>query len=143
SHVIFQRRDDIIQQHKGQISLPGSNQDPTDPDTVYTTLRETQEEIGIDPTLRKVVTTLREVYVPVSGFVITPVVARLKPGIGDRGSGIGVRQQPDPRSPIPDPRDRREPALLFKPNPHEVAEIIEVPLGALRDDAIHRTEVRT
>src|SRR2546426_627494 len=39
--------------------------------------------------------------------------------------------------------DGREPALLFKPNPHEVAEIIEVPLGALRDDAIHRTEMRT
>src|SRR5205823_484107 len=134
-YVIFTRRTDTVEHHKGQISLPGGSQDPTDPDAVYTALRETQEELGIDPALLEVVTTLNDVYVPVSGFVITPVVARLKPrtlpGIGSAGKPI-----PDPRSPIPDPRTA--PALLFKPNPHEVAEIIEVPLGALRDDAIHR-----
>src|ERR671934_1643288 len=88
-YVIFTRRTDTVEHHKGQISLPGGSQDPTDPDAVYTALRETQEELGIDPNLLEVVATLKEVYVPVSGFVITPVVARLKPGIGGRGSGVG------------------------------------------------------
>ena len=76
-YVIFTRRTDTVEHHKGQISLPGGSQDPTDPDPVYTALRETHEELGVDPDLLEVVTTLGDVYVPVSGFVITPVVARL------------------------------------------------------------------
>src|SRR5437762_10920096 len=81
-YVIFTRRTDTVEHHKGQISLPGGSQDPTDPDAVYTALRETQEELGVDPDRLEVITTLTDVYVPVSGFVITPVVARLRPGIG-------------------------------------------------------------
>jgi 8-oxo-dGTP pyrophosphatase MutT (NUDIX family) len=132
-YVIFTRRTDTVEHHKGQISLPGGAQDPTDPDAVYTALRETQEELGIDPDLLEVVATLKDVYVPVSGFVITPVVARLKvDGSGDEST-----------SGAPASHNSSSEVLLFKPNPHEVAEIIEVPLDALRDDAIHRTEVRT
>ncbi len=117
-YVIFTRRTHAVEHHKGQISLPGGAQDPTDPDTVYTALRETQEELGVDPTLVAVVGALPDVYVPVSGFIITPVVARMKQG--------------------------QEPVeIVFSPNPHEVAEVIEVPLRALRDEAIHRTELRT
>jgi 8-oxo-dGTP pyrophosphatase MutT (NUDIX family) len=122
-YVIFTRRTDTVEHHKGQISLPGGSQDPADPDAVYTALRETQEELGIDPALLEVVETLRDVYVPVSGFLITPVVARLKVEGGADGAP--------------------PPTLLFKPSPDEVAEIIEVPLSALLDDAIHRTEERT
>src|SRR5438552_7000211 len=120
-YVIFTRRTDTVEHHKGQISLPGGSQDATDRDAVYTALRETQEELGVDPSLLEVVATLREVYVPVSGFVITPVVARLKVDESSMG------QHP----------------VIFKPNPHEVAELIEVPLGALLDDVIHRTEIHT
>jgi len=54
----------------------------------------------------------------VSGFVITPVVARLKPEAAER-------------------------EVIFSPSPDEVAELIEVPLDALRDDVVHRTELRT
>src|ERR687888_2153791 len=104
-YVIFTRRTDTVEHHKGQISLPGGSQDPTDPDAVYTALRETQEELGIDPDFLEVVTTLNDVYVPVSGFVITPVVARLKPGIGDRGPGTGDRSRWADREPLPDLRD--------------------------------------
>ena len=120
-YVLFTRRTDTVEHHKGQISLPGGSQDDTDPDAVYTALRETQEELGVDPGLLEVIATLNDVYVPVSGFVVTPVVARLK-----------VEDGPE-----------EAPPLQLTPNPHEVAEIIEVPLSALMDDTIHRTELRT
>ena len=120
-YIIFTRRTDTVEHHKGQISLPGGSQDDTDRDAVHTALRETEEELGVDPSLIEVIATLREVYVPVSGFVITPVVARLKPD-----EVVEAEHYP-----------------IFKPNPHEVAELIEVPLSALLDDAIHRTEIRT
>ena len=117
-YVVFTRRTDTVEHHKGQISLPGGSQDATDPDMVYTALRETQEELGVEPEHIQVIATLRDVYVPVSGFVITPVVARLK-------------------------KDVLRDEIIFRPNEDEVAELIEVPLDALRDDAIHRTEPRT
>jgi 8-oxo-dGTP pyrophosphatase MutT (NUDIX family) len=116
-YIIFTRRTDTVEHHKGQISLPGGGQDPDDAGAVDTALRETHEELGLDPQAVEVVGTLRDFYVRVSGFVVTPVVARLKPGIASADG-------------------------LFNPNPEEVAEIIEVPLSALRDDAIHRTEAR-
>jgi hypothetical protein len=61
-----------------------------------------------------------DVYARVSFFVITPVIARLMP---------------------PDPGHLTE--LTFHPSPDEVAEVIEVPLSALRDPSRHRTELRT
>src|SRR5438105_3111583 len=117
-YVVFTRRTDTVEHHKGQISLPGGSQDPTDPDAIYTALREAKEELDLDPGAVEVLTTLPDVYVPVSGFVITPVVARLK-------------------------ADALSKDIIFRPNPDEVAELIEVPLDALRDEAIHRTEPRT
>jgi 8-oxo-dGTP pyrophosphatase MutT (NUDIX family) len=117
-YVVFMRRTDSVEHHKGQISLPGGGQDPTDRDIIDTALRETHEELGIEPGQVEVVTTLEDVYVPVSWFVITPVVARLK---------VEAVQS----------------NLVFRPNPDEVAEIIEVPLRALRDEATHRIELRT
>ena len=117
-YLVFTRRTDTVEHHKGQISLPGGAQDPTDPDIGYTALREAQEEIGVDPAAVEVIGVMRDVYARVSSFVITPVVARLKPEAAEVG-------------------------LIFHPNPDEVAEIIEVPLSALMDDTIHRTELRT
>ncbi len=117
-YIVFTRRTDTVEHHKGQISLPGGSQDPTDHDAIHTALREAQEELGLDPGAVEVIATLTDVYVPVSGFVITPVVARLK-------------------------ADVLSEEIVFRPNPDEVAELIEVPLDALRDEAIHRTEART
>ncbi len=117
-YVIFTRRTDMVEHHKGQISFPGGSRDHDDPDDVYTALREAHEELGLDPALVEVIATLRDVYVPVSSFVITPVVARIK-------------------------HTMLEEEIVFRPNPNEVAELIEVPLSALRDEAIHRTELRT
>ena len=48
-HVVFQKRSETVQDHKGQISLPGGASDPTDLDAAFTALRETHEEIGVEP----------------------------------------------------------------------------------------------
>ena len=116
-YIVFMRRTETVAHHKGQISLPGGGYEPADPDLIHTALREANEELGIDPGRVQVLSTMPDVYARVSFFVITPVIARLKPGDGNE--------------------------LLFKPNPNEVAEVIEVPLRVLRDPATHRTELRT
>ncbi len=48
-HVVFQKRTDTVEDHKGQISLPGGGADPTDTGPEHTALRETHEEIGVAP----------------------------------------------------------------------------------------------
>ncbi|MEA2572747.1 MAG: hypothetical protein QOH93_45 [Chloroflexia bacterium] len=116
SYVVFMRRTDTVEHHKGQISLPGGGRDATDPDATYTALREAEEELGIDPSSVEVIGTMPEIYARVSSFLITPVVGLLKPGAEDR--------------------------LVFKPAPEEVAEVIEVPLRVFYDEAAHRTEIR-
>src|SRR5689334_12603661 len=78
-YVVFTRRTDNVEHHKGQISLPGGAKDPEDQDAPATALRETYEEIGLDPSKVEVLAVLRDVYARVSSFVITPVVGRLKP----------------------------------------------------------------
>jgi 8-oxo-dGTP pyrophosphatase MutT (NUDIX family) len=70
-YMVFTRRTDTVEHHKGQISLPGGAQDPTDPDPTSTALREAHEELGIDPSQVEVLGTLRDVYARVSSFVIT------------------------------------------------------------------------
>lgn len=110
-HMVFIRRTETVMHHKGQISLPGGAKDPTDPDLVYTALRETQEELGVDPQAIEVTGRLRDIYARVSGFLITPIIGRLKHGHAE--------------------------SLRFNPSPDEVAEVIEVPLSALRDETLH------
>jgi 8-oxo-dGTP pyrophosphatase MutT (NUDIX family) len=116
-YIVFMRRTETVAYHKGQISLPGGSYEPADPDLIYTALREANEELGVDPERVEVISIMPDVYARVSFFVITPVVARLKQGDSDE--------------------------LTFKPNPGEVAAVIEVPLSALRDPALHRTEMRS
>jgi len=116
-YIVFMRRTDTVAHHKGQISFPGGGYEPADRDLTHTALREANEELGIDPARIEVLSVMPDVYARVSFFVITPVIARLKPG--DEGG------------------------LTFRPNSEEVAEVIEVPLRALLDPSLHRTELRT
>jgi 8-oxo-dGTP pyrophosphatase MutT (NUDIX family) len=60
--------------HSAQVSLPGGKQEPGDTDLVFTALRETQEEIGIDPADVEVVGKLSEIFIWVSNYQVIPIV---------------------------------------------------------------------
>lgn len=58
--------------HSGQISFPGGRYEKTDPDMLYTALRETFEEIGVNPKQVEVVGRLSELFIPPSNYIVTP-----------------------------------------------------------------------
>jgi 8-oxo-dGTP pyrophosphatase MutT (NUDIX family) len=72
-HTVFIQRPEYNGVHGGQISFPGGKKEDSDPDLVYTALREASEEIGIDPSEIRVISTLTPLYIPVSNIVVTPV----------------------------------------------------------------------
>jgi 8-oxo-dGTP pyrophosphatase MutT (NUDIX family) len=75
--LLFTRRTDHVETHKGQISFPGGMTDKSDTDIVHTSLREAHEELGIAGELIDVRGILDDLAVP-SGFIITPVVGTLR-----------------------------------------------------------------
>lgn len=72
--LLFTRRSDLVQDHKGQVSFPGGAQDMDDLDEVDTALREAKEEIGLNPSDVKVLGKLSDIPT-MSNFLISPVVA--------------------------------------------------------------------
>jgi len=93
-------RPHTMRSHAGQVSLPGGAMD-ADETPALAALREYEEELGPPPGELQVIGSLTPVYVFITGFEITPVVA--------------VSSQP----------------LVFQPNPHEVAALVELPLSEL------------
>ena len=73
--VLLIERSAGLRSHAGQPAFPGGAQDPGDDGAVGAALREAAEEVGLDPAGVVVVATLPELWVPVSGFVVTPVLA--------------------------------------------------------------------
>ena len=45
--VLLNKRSEVVEHHKGEISFPGGARDPEDQDFLDTALRETEEEMGI------------------------------------------------------------------------------------------------
>lgn len=105
--VLLTRRTEHLRDHAGQISFPGGRSEPDDDGPTGTALREAHEEVGLTPAHVDVIGVL-PVYTTVTHFVVTPVVALVKP--------------------------RFELAL----DPFEVAEAFEVPLAWLMNPAHHR-----
>jgi 8-oxo-dGTP pyrophosphatase MutT (NUDIX family) len=102
--LIFTVRTDTLPSHKGQISFPGGSIDAADASPRAAALRETQEEIGLDPDSVRVIGELDSMPTFVSGYLIYPFVGWLD----------------------------EEPTL--EANPAEVAEILHVPIDDLVDD---------
>ncbi len=111
-HVLFTRRTDTVELHKGQISFPGGATDQDDPNALTTALRETEEEVGIPRDQVQVLGMLDDVPATVSGFLITPF------------AGI-----------IPHPFPLRISAA-------EIAQVVTVPLRVFRDPSRMRVEQR-
>lgn len=71
--LLFTKRTDSVDTHKGQISFPGGMADEADRDIVSTSLRETHEELGIPESSVHVAGLLDDHATP-TRFIITPVV---------------------------------------------------------------------
>lgn len=110
--LLFTQRSLALSRHRGEISFPGGSRDPTDRTLRQTALRETAEELGLDPAGVEVLGTLPSVFTAVSNYLIVPFVGWL-------GEGL--------------------PTLA--PSVAEVAEVIQAPLADLADPAIYHTEL--
>jgi 8-oxo-dGTP pyrophosphatase MutT (NUDIX family) len=67
-----------LRRHAGQISFPGGRSDPGELPW-ETALRETQEEVGLDPAFVELAG-LSDPFWARSGYLITPVVGFVQPG---------------------------------------------------------------
>jgi 8-oxo-dGTP pyrophosphatase MutT (NUDIX family) len=72
-HLLFTRRTDRVQSHKGQVSFPGGACDEGETTPEQTALREAEEEIGMR---REDVTVLGRLsqLITISNYRVTPVV---------------------------------------------------------------------
>jgi 8-oxo-dGTP pyrophosphatase MutT (NUDIX family) len=104
--VLLIERAHDMRSHPRQVAFPGGAIDPDDDGPVSAALREAVEETGLDPAGVDVVTTLPALFLPPSGFVVTPVLAWW-----------------------------REPSPVSVVDPREVASVHRVPLRALLDPA--------
>ena len=72
--VFMKRAVHIDDRHSGQISFPGGKKEDTDIDLSITAMRETEEEIGIRADDIQLMGQLTPMYIPVSGFKVSPYV---------------------------------------------------------------------
>ncbi|MGH8807489.1 MAG: CoA pyrophosphatase [Noviherbaspirillum sp.] len=76
--LLLTQRTAHLNDHAGQISLPGGRVDESDATAIETALRETEEEVGLHRRHLEVLGTLPE-YFTGTGFRVTPVVALVRP----------------------------------------------------------------
>lgn len=89
--LLFTRRTAHLNDHAGQISLPGGRMDPQDADSIETALRETEEEVGLHRRHIEVLGTLPN-YFTSTGFRITPVVSLVVPPFDLRADPFEVEE---------------------------------------------------
>lgn len=106
--VLLTLRSAALSSHAGQVAFPGGRIE--DGETAEAAaLREAAEEVGLDPRLPVVVGRLPDL-VTGTGFLVTPVVARVAP------------------------------PLLLRPDPAEVQEAFELPLAVVLDPEAPRRD---
>ncbi|MCK5029575.1 MAG: CoA pyrophosphatase [Bacteroidales bacterium] len=100
-YVSFIQRTEYNGPHSGQISFPGGKFEKNDKNIIETALRESHEEIGINPEMVNIIGQLTPLYIPISNFIVYPVIGMY------------------------------EGTPTFKTDPNEVAKIIEIKLQDL------------
>jgi 8-oxo-dGTP pyrophosphatase MutT (NUDIX family) len=111
-HAVFTRRREDLRRHPGEISFPGGRQDDDETDLRLTALREAEEEIGLPARAVELVGALQPTPTIATNYAVYPFVGLIEPG--------------------------REWLLSAT----EVAEVMEVPLRALRDGYERRRLLR-
>ena len=76
-HLLFTRRTDTVESHKGQVSFPGGACDEGEITPEQTALREADEEIGLQASDIKILGRLANL-ITISYFRVTPVVGVVK-----------------------------------------------------------------
>ena len=114
ARVVLIERTSYDGHHSGEVSFPGGAAEPGDADLAATALREAGEEIGLEPGRvgLRVIGQLEPFWIPVSNFRVTPIVA------------LADRLQP------------------WRPDPREVARVVEAPLAAFLPGAPIQTMER-
>lgn len=73
--ILLLERAAALRNHAGQPAFPGGAAEPGDADPSATALREAAEEVALRPGTVEVVTTMPRLWIPVSGYAVTPVLA--------------------------------------------------------------------
>jgi 8-oxo-dGTP pyrophosphatase MutT (NUDIX family) len=96
--VLILQRSPFLRRHAGQPAFPGGMIDPQDSGPVAAALREAAEEALVDPAGVDVLAVLPDLYIPRSGFAVTPVLAWWREpgpvGPGDPAEVTAVRRVP-------------------------------------------------
>jgi 8-oxo-dGTP pyrophosphatase MutT (NUDIX family) len=106
-------RNAALRAHAGEVSLPGGGAEDQDTTREATALRETWEEIGVDPSAVTILGALDDISIPVSNFDLRPFVG-------------AAETRPE-----------------MEPQTDEVALIVELPVrdllhpGAIGDEIVH------
>lgn len=72
--ILLIERAATLNDHPGQVAFPGGSVDASDATVVDAALREAREETGLDPAGVRVLGSLPPVGLPVSNFLVTPVL---------------------------------------------------------------------
>lgn len=72
--ILLTERAHTLRSHAGQVSFPGGRAEPQDPDLVSTALRETHEEVGVEPETVEIAGVLPALNLAVSAHDVSPVL---------------------------------------------------------------------
>jgi 8-oxo-dGTP pyrophosphatase MutT (NUDIX family) len=112
--VLLTRRTAHLRDHSGQIAFPGGRAEPHDPTPEATALRESSEEVGLDPARVELLGRLAD-YHTRTGYRVTPVVGVVTPPFELRPDAHEVDEVFEvPLSFLLDPRNHQRHAREFQ-----------------------------